>query len=53
MPKHKHVKGQGQPTGRFKQSDRSASSGPKTPGQRFKSPRGKMKIGSQPVTKKR
>lgn len=45
MAKKKLVfdKGQGRPVGRFKNSARSVGTGPKSPGQRRKSPRGRMK----------
>jgi hypothetical protein len=40
--------GRGKPMGRFKNADRGASSGAKSPGQKAKMPRGKMKVGAQP-----
>lgn len=43
-----HQKGQGQAVGRFKRADRKAATGPKSPGQRTKMPRGKMKINKKP-----
>lgn len=45
----KRQKGQGHPT---TGSNRAASQGPKSPGQRAKNPRGKMAIGRKPQSGK-